>query len=164
MKIYISIILFSISLISFSQTESETIIFLNTKFNEHKVVASFGTSFQSIKVEGIDGTPKSITIFTLLKRFPDPDMRFTYKFYPITINSIIAKTAPNGKTKNIIITSEIKNISVWDDVSYQYSKPTDIHPLVLDCDEKEINRIKKALIHLFKNNGATLQADELFKD
>ena len=163
MKKYISLILLCISIASFSQTEIETVNFINTKFNQHKLVASFGTTYQSIEILVI-GKAKFINIKSTLERYPDEDITFTCTFDPKTVNSIIAKTAPNDKSKNIMISSEIKNIKVWDNTKSKSLNPTDFYSLILDCDDNELTRINKALIHLYKICGAKMQSDELFKN
>jgi len=153
MKISTLFFLLFISLHCFSQTEKETVEFINTKFAEN-YAELIGPAIWKVNTKTADA--KKEIIITLSCN----GSTTTYLINPKNINSITTYKAPAGNMniKIISLTNSIKK-----DAFKSTSFENEIN-IVLKGSDEEIIRIKKGLIHLFKLYGSSFANDDLFKE
>lgn len=161
MKKIVILFLCFFTIINFSsaQTEKETIDYLNAKFT------AYGPIIMGHRLSYFISTPlDSISNKKVIQ------IDFVYsgevggytKFFSENVTSIENSRAPNGNL-NLIIISPKKLIASFvdgDDVEIFERE----FKLVFSTTDEEVLKIKKALEHLLKLNGASLIDDNLFKD
>lgn len=160
MKKYLIILslFFSISN-CFCQTEKETIDFLNTKLSLYTQSFPMNSpAYRNIKT-GFDENSNKIFIFDL---FVDNEFFSSEKFQGKQINAVTLVRNGIGNLC-IYLTS---NDGLILNKFYGDEKETFKNEIriLLNVKDEEVYRIKKALEHLLKLNGAKLVDDNLFKN
>jgi hypothetical protein len=157
-KILLSIFML-LSLESFSQTEKETIDFLNSKLLVY--TESFPgdePAYFNVR-KGFDSNSNKIILVDL---FVNNKLLSTEKFHGRDINAVT--TIKNG-IGNLCIYLNSSEGLILNQFSGQENETfkNEIR-FVLKAPENEVSRIKKALEHLLKLNDAKLANDSLFKN
>lgn len=140
-----------------AQTEAETIDFLNTMLTSYAASMSENPARIDIQTHQNKDSEKLFSITLVMG-----DWISSSFFYPKDINNVIPFRAPNG---NLCL----KMISLNNQIFHKYSNSDDITfegeiRIVLRTDDKEVERIKKALIHLLKLNNAPIIDNKLFAE
>lgn len=151
-------ILFVISF-SNAQTEKETIDFLNSMFSTHMNTFG-GMNGLTIKSE-IDSNSKNKEF--IIEILVDNRLFEISRFSPKNINSIITNPEPSNEYRYIEIISS-KNSIFQSYPNLKETNYTNRLRLNFTTDSDELNRIKKALMHLMKLNGASFPNQNLFKN
>ncbi|WP_306642228.1 hypothetical protein [Sanyastnella coralliicola] len=149
------------STVSLGQTESETLVFINSKL--HSCQSSFPRpdgSKAPMKWHISKGVFNQADVFIVELHSDAPISN--YKFNAENIIDILETRASNGNL-NIRIVDKQSSIL---HTSYLTDETQWVHELnlVLNCEDEEIRRIIKAFRHLAEINGATLPDEELFND
>ena len=153
------ILFFLISTITFGQTENETLNFINSKLR------SCSDTFPDIngnEIPTIWSFKKDNDIFNVNLDIGKPFQRF--RLNPKKIIDIVEVKGGSSGNLNLKIIAKDNSIQSWfiSDGNKNYSSEL---KLVLVCPSKsDVNRLKKALKHLFELNGASFSNDELFRD
>lgn len=153
------ILFFLISTITFGQTENETLNFINSKLR------SCSDNFPDIngnEIPTIWSLKKDNDIFNVNLDIGKPFQRF--RLNPKKIIDIVEVKGGSSGNLNLKIIAKDNSIQSWfiSDGNKNYSSEL---KLVLVCPSKsDVNRLKKALKHLFELNGASFSNDELFRD
>ncbi len=158
MKKVIGLILLLISFMTHSQTEKETIDFINAKLR-----SSYGSmggipAIFEIKESTFFDSNEKIYRFDLFIGQPFA----VYLINPKNVIEIVEYRARNGNL-NLRILNDDYSILQWYIGDENKNWNNEIN-LVLNSDDLEIRRIKKALKYLFVLNGAVFVNDDLFKD
>ena len=145
--------------LSNAQTEKETIDFLNAK------LSAFGAPMGNDAVSFRISTPidsRSNKKIMQIDMIINQRLFQTSKVHAEHITNVETYRPENGNLCLKIISAEGMILKKYDseDVERFYG---DIRLPLLTTDE-EVLRVKKALLHLFKLNGAPLIDDNLFKD
>lgn len=151
-------IIFAISF-SNAQTEKETIDFLNSMFSSY--MNTFGGMNGLTIKSGIDSKSKNKEF--IVEILVDNRQFEISRFSPKNINSIITNPEPSDEYRYIEIISSKNSIFQ----SYPGSNKSNYISRVrlnFTTNSDELNRIKKALIHLMKLNGASFPSQDLFKN
>ena len=157
------ILLFLTTTVAFSQTESETLNFINSKLR------SCSDTFPDIngnEIPAIWSFKKDrssyANIFNVSLDIGEPFQKFTLN--PKNIIDIVEVKGGTLGNLNLKIISKDNSIQSWmvSDGNKNYVSEL---KLVLVCPSNgEVSRLKKALIHLFELNGASFADDDLFRN
>lgn len=158
-KLLFTFLFIIINQVIFSQNEEETINFINTKLTAH--TASLPNNkflFQfSTKKNDYNGKKEIVVEF-----FSNYKLSSTDIFYPEHINDVQMFRAENGNLCIKLISSRnmiIKKYTFENNSTHNYELR-----IVLNTTDEEVNRIKKAIIHLLELNNAKLIDDNMFKN
>ena len=151
-------IIFTISF-SNAQTEKETIDFLNSMFSTYMNTFG-GMNGLTIKSE-IDSNSKNKEF--IIENLVDNRLFEISRFSPKNINSIITNPEPSNEYRYIEIIS-IKNSIFQSYPNLKESNYTNRLRINFTTNFDELNRIKKALVHLMKLNGASFPNQSLFNN
>ena len=158
-KSLLFILFFTFSLNLFSQTEKETLNFLNSMLSVY--VSPMGEQKGSffIKTEIDSRSNQKVLVFELSF---DQKLFSVYKVHGKHINGIISDSDPTKYTYLELVSSKGLILRRWADENEETFNTEIRIPLLNSV--KEVEQIKKGLIHLLKLNGAVLPNNDLFKD
>lgn len=142
-----------------AQTESETIDFLNTMLVAHST--PLGTSPVYFKVNKMTD-PLSNKKVIRIKMFVNNELFRTVRFHPEHISTVTTNRNEYGYSQLKIISPKGLILSFYE--SDKIEKYEENKTIALNTTVEEVNRIKKAFIHLLKLNNAPLIDDNLFKN
>lgn len=155
---------FTFSFNLYSQTEKETIEFLNSMLSVYvspmpslNGVDQKGSFY--IKTEIDHRSNQKVLVFELSF---DQELFKVCKVHGKHINGIISDSDPGKYTYIELISSQRLILQRWADESDEFFENELRIPLLNSV--KEVEQIKKALTHLLKLNGANLPNTNLFKD
>ncbi len=152
-------ILLIIPIIGFSQTEKETIDWINKTLRENQ--NEFARIGLTTLEENSAPHPNVIVIH-------GGSFSYSYNFSSNQVSSVKEKRAPAGNYNLMIYfdTSIMSKFHSRNSIGEMEVDSTtfvsDIN-LVLECDEEDINRLKKAFTHYFNLTGGNIN-DDLFKN
>ncbi len=142
-----------------AQSEKETIDFLNDMFSSYSGNMSVNeTTNLQIRTEINPVSNRKLLVFDY---FIQNELFATYKFNGEHINSLLFDRAPNGNLYVKIISSRNLILRKYAGESDQVFESFIQQAFAKGADE-EVQRIKKALIHLLKLNGAKFPNDQMF--
>lgn len=158
------LLFFTFSFNLYSQTEKETINFLNSMLS---VYVSPMTSPNGVDQKGrfyikTEIDPRSNQKVLVFELSFDQKLFEVCKVHGKHINGIISDSDPGKYTYIELISSKGLILKRWADESDEFFKNELRIPLLNSV--KEVEQIKKALTHLLKLNGADLPNTNLFKD
>jgi hypothetical protein len=162
-NIYILSFLF-LSFNLYSQTEKETINFLNSMLSVYVSPMSSPNGVDqkgsfNIRTEIDPRSNQKVLVFELSF---DQKLFSVYKVHGKHINGLISCPDPTKYTYLELVSSKGLIIRRWADENEEVFSNEIRIPLLNSI--KEVEQIKKALTHLLKLNGANLPDTNLFKD
>jgi hypothetical protein len=156
--IFSLLILFSINGVN-AQTEKETIDFLNSMFTAYSPPMFNGPTKYSIRTEIDSRSTQKVIVIDL---FVNNKLLETNKFHPIHITSISVSQAESGNFILKILSPErmiLRKFSDENDETFQ-----SFAQMPFTSSKDDTGRIRKALLHLLKLNGAKLIDENMFKN
>ena len=161
--------IFSLSVCLFyighSQSEAETISFINTKLSlcgKQMPIPGDISAPMTFSLETSSRNGEKIFLMVEEVHHQSFDGPFLVHYFNPESIVDISVTKPNDAVISLNITSRDSDIKVTSITgSIEYVKT---YELWLKCPESTVLRIEKAFEHLFEMNGAELISDDLFKN
>lgn len=143
------------STFSFSQSENETLSFLNTKLASYS--SPLGYSPVVWRFSSIKDQPKHLMVDMIVSNKPFAK----YIIDSEALEEVAPNRAPNG---NLCL----KLVSPLGLIMKRYTDEemelTDNIQLALETSDEEVHRIRRAIIHLLELKGAKFPSDDLFRN
>ncbi len=155
------LLLFLVSVCN-AQTEKETITFLNKMFAMHPGTLSTGNKLK-LKISKRTDTDSNKRLFVFTQSFNNEDVyNFVFNAKDISVVNT-KKIDKNNIALQIVSSDELITVESVRHYTSTHTASFFEQPLTGGI-ENEAKRIKKALIHLFKINGAKFTNENLFKN